>query len=517
MTRFPFHPLLFAMLPVLSMFAANPGQRAGHELTDSLGIVLAASALLLLMAWAVYRDGRKAALSVSVLLLVWWMQVEDETVGAWLGQKRYVMPLTYVAVLAWAVWLYRRRAPLTGLTGFANWAAVGTVLPPIIMLAVAGTRSPQASAATTPSIAAGAVTAKPDIYYVIFDRYGDHQTAAAYGLENDIDRYLTDKGFYVAPASRSNYMKTALSLASSLNAEYLDEVLRGREQSADWTPVYQHVWRHRVGAFLRSQGYSYTHLGSWYYPTRENPQATRNVNYYTAVPRAVLRLFDSETFAPVQRAFGPWLDDRLQNWHRVRRQLDDISKLVPTPGPKFVFLHVLVPHPPYVFDRDGSYVTKGQERKRSFAENYTNQVLAANAMIRRLVEAILRDSPSPPVIIVQGDEGPYPPGTGRETFDWRTATQTQLVEKTGILNAYYLPGADRGALYPTISPVNSFRVVFNAYFGANLPLLPDRTMRHVSDQQPFAFDDITPHLTKAGAGPRAEDPIRFLGVTDANR
>jgi hypothetical protein len=165
--------------------------------------------------------------------------------------------------------------------------------------------------------------------------------------------------------------------------------------------------------------------------------------------------------------------------------------MVPEPGPKFVFLHVLVPHPPYVFDRDGSYVTRAQERQRSFEENYMNQTLAANAMIRRLVDGILRESASPPVIIVQGDEGPYPPGTMADTFDWRTASLSQLRVRSGILNAYYLPGVKPGALYPTISPVNSFRVVFNTYFDTNLPLLPDRTIRHVSDLQPFAFDDIT--------------------------
>jgi hypothetical protein len=494
MTRFTFHPLLFAMLPVFSMFAANPGQRSGHELRDSLVIVVAAAGLLLLVTAAVYRDLRKAALAVSVLLLVWWLQVDDGSLGGWLRQQRFVMPVTYAAVLAWGVWLYRRRAPLTALTGFANWAALGAVLPPVLTLLMVGPQAAEANAARSP-IAAGTVRARPDIYYLVFDRYGDAETASAFGVEQHIDEYLASKGFYVPGASRSNYMKTVLSLASSLNADYLDEVLRGKDRTVDWAPVYQHVWRHRVGAFLRSQGYTYTHLGSWYYPTRENPQATRNVNYYTTVPRAVLRLFDSQTFSPVQRAFGPWLDDRLQNWHRVRRQVDDVTKLVATPGPKFVFLHVLVPHPPYVFDRDGSYVPKAQERKRSFHENYGNQVLAANAMIRQMVDTILRDSASPPVIIVQGDEGPYPPGTGREEFDWRTATHAQLLQKTGILNAYYLPGVDPAVLYPTISPVNSFRVVFNAYFGANLPLLPDRTLRQVSDFQPFAFDDITGVLT----------------------
>jgi hypothetical protein len=52
-------------------------------------------------------------------------------------------------------------------------------------------------------------------------------------------------------------------------------------------------------------------------------------------------------------------------------------------------------------------------------------------------------------------------------------------------------------LHPRLSPVNSFRVVFNTYFGARLPLLPDRTLRHVSDQQPFMFDDITGQLAAA--------------------
>jgi hypothetical protein len=499
MTRIPLHPLLFAVLPVLTMFAANPGQRLPHELPDALRVVVCAVGLLLLVVAAVYRDVRKAALWVSALVLVMlafdslYSAVENVSIGGWRpGGRRYVLPLTYLALGAWAVWLYRRQAPPARLTGFANMLALGAILPPAVILGIMNRSPVPETTATTDRIAAGTVTAKPDIYYLIFDRYGDEQTARAYGLENDIDEYLTDKGFYVAGASRSNYIKTVLSLSSSLNTEYLDEVVRGREQSSDWFPVYRHLWGHRVGAFFRSQGYTYTHLGSWYYPTSENPQATRNVNYYTVVPRKVLQLLDSVVFSPLERAVpSPWLNERLQNWHRVRRQVEDVLRLVPTPGPKFVLFHVLVPHPPYVFDRDLSYVTKDQERKRSFAENYTNQTLAANAMIRRLVDGILRDSPSPPVIIVQGDEGPYPPGTMADTFDWRTASAEQLRVRSGILNAYHLPGVDTRVLYPSISPVNSFRVVFNTYFGTNLPLLPDRTIRHVSDMKPFAFDDIT--------------------------
>jgi hypothetical protein len=66
------------------------------------------------------------------------------------------------------------------------------------------------------------------------------------------------------------------------------------------------------------------------------------------------------------------------------------------------------------------------------------------------------------VIILQGDHG-SPRAKGWEMT---------------ILNAYYLPDAQgRSRLYPSISPVNSFRVIFNAYFGADLPLLPDKAYR----------------------------------------
>lgn len=41
-----------------------------------------------------------------------------------------------------------------------------------------------------------------------------------------------------------------------------------------------------------------------------------------------------------------------------------------------------------------------------------------------------------------------------------------------ILNAYYLPGHAE-MLYPRVSPVNTFRLVFNAYYGGSYDILDD--------------------------------------------
>src|SRR6266849_1590823 len=64
----------------------------------------------------------------------------------------------------------------------------------------------------------------------------------------------------------------------------------------------------------------------------------------------------------------------------------------------------------------------------------------------------------------------------KEIMDHLTVAdqQTAVEQVMHILNAYYLPGGGSSALYDTITPANSFRVVFNYYFQAGLPLLEDK-------------------------------------------
>ena len=56
------------------------------------------------------------------------------------------------------------------------------------------------------------------------------------------------------------------------------------------------------------------------------------------------------------------------------------------------------------------------------------------------------------------------------------------------LNAYYMPGANI-LPYPTITPVNSFRMIFNDYFGQDLPLLEDVSF-YSSYDDPFSYKPI---------------------------
>jgi hypothetical protein len=420
-SRIPLHAHAIAIVPVLAMYGAQPGSMERGDVAGAIAATLAVTTALVLLAGAAYRDIRKGALFVSVVLAVFvavgalYAFIEyREIAGVRIGRRRYVVSMVYLAWAAFGIWLLRSRRSVATLTAFANIVTVGALLPPAVRMAqteLTG-RAPEGRRPLLPAVSTEVpATARPDIYYVIFDRYGNEETLRAFGVDNaPLFHYLESRGFFVARESRSNYINTFLSLSSSLNMTYLDEVAHLQDgDPQDWQPIHELVRRHRVGAFLRAQGYQYIHLGSWHPSTRDNPQATRNVNYYTFVPRSTMELLDNPLFEPIQRLLPtPLLDHRRQHWDRIVRQVNDAVALADEPGPKFVLLHLLVPHQPYVFDRDGSFVSREDENQRTRRQNYSNQVHAANGLIRQLVDGVLERSASPPVIIVQGDEGPYP-------------------------------------------------------------------------------------------------------------
>jgi phosphoglycerol transferase MdoB-like AlkP superfamily enzyme len=86
-------------------------------------------------------------------------------------------------------------------------------------------------------------------------------------------------------------------------------------------------------------------------------------------------------------------------------------------GPKYVFAHVVSPHPPFVFDQSGqpidsqrSYnIGDGDDYQGDLDEylvGYSGQVQFINHEMEQVIDAILANSSSPPIIIIQGDHGP---------------------------------------------------------------------------------------------------------------
>jgi hypothetical protein len=107
----------------------------------------------------------------------------------------------------------------------------------------------------------------------------------------------------------------------------------------------------------------------------------------------------------------------------------------------------------------------------NYTRGYRDEVTYLNQRMIAILDRILADSDTPPIIILQADHG----------HDLASAD-----DRMKILNAYYLPDDGQSLLYPAITPVNSFRVIFDRYFGGNFDLLKDRSFFSYY-QTPFEF------------------------------
>ena len=174
---------------------------------------------------------------------------------------------------------------------------------------------------------------------------------------------------------------------------------------------------------------------------------------------------------------------------------ESLKEIPAMEGDNFVFMHFLVPHPPFVFGPNGEMSRHDQAftlsdgtnysgTPRSYIKGYTEQVTYINQYLEETINYIINNSQTPPIIIIQGDHGP------RMGVNFKNPQKIDLDGHFGNLNAYYLPNVDHTALYSTITPVNSFRVVFNSCFGTKFELLPDESYLSTSIE-PFDFVNVT--------------------------
>jgi hypothetical protein len=174
---------------------------------------------------------------------------------------------------------------------------------------------------------------------------------------------------------------------------------------------------------------------------------------------------------------------------RVLFTLDQLKTLPDSYPPKFVFAHIVAPHPAFVFDENGPinedqpYTLEFNGTKEDYMKGYVGQLVFLNKRLEETIDAMLESSLTPPIIILQGDHGPG-------AILGKTKEETCLKERNSILNAYYLPGLQNNPVYETISPVNTFRTVFNEYFGTQFDILDDRTFFSSTDAA-FEFFDVT--------------------------
>ncbi len=501
------YPLLLGIYPAVGLISVNISQiifLAGLR-------TLLVSLLFSLVVYAVFcwriRDVHKAALLSAMFFLFFYFygHLYNEVKG-WeiynvlVGRHIVIFPLWVVIFGAggWLINKFIQDAKL--LTRVLNIISVVLVAIPIIQISIFEWKRdfpaaiPDARASQIEVNGRNGEKPSPDVYYIILDMYErDDMLLRDYDLDiSGFIQSLEDLGFYVPPCSQSNYGLTALSLSSSLNMNYLDQVVPDAIKKGDpnspnefYLELSNSIQDSLVRQTFEARGYKTISIqndvwwtqwsdADYFITDKSRPyEMVTNFNKITSFEILFLRTTALRVF---QEVGIKWLSPLVQKVEFPEKQHADLVLLafdelnhVPQniPGPKFIFAHILSPHDPYVFTPDGDFVITTNPDL-----GYPNQIQYLNKRILALVDNIIANSKTPPIIILQGDHG--------------KDNEVRLANFTAI----YFPDGKNVVLYPTITPVNIFRLLFDNYFGENLPLLPDKSFDSVV-YNTFRFEEVT--------------------------
>ncbi len=515
LAELPLHPFLIALYAVLFLYGQNLGEAKPGDIVlplvasiTGVGVVLAALSLI-------FRDVVWAAIVTSALAVLFFSYghvLEAIESAAITSGRLLVVWLVLGAIVLVAVWRVRR--PLAIANGRLNILA--TILVAVAIVPILAGQLGTASAgprSANPSPVPGEGSAGPDrdIYVIVVEDIGSEAILREqWGLEDDSPfEFLEELGFDRVAGAHTNYGKTGHALASMFNLEYLDELAEQMgPDSSDFGPVYDMVDKHAAGRFLKEHGYEYVHIGAWWDPTARSSIADVNLGLET--PSDFATAFLDTTMLPAITSrlarFGirigtQGLDaDELQ-YQSALTGFSALEASLARPGRTFVFAHFLVPHDPYVFAADGSFVTDDEQEERETERLFIDQARYTMTRVETIVRKALEGpDATDPIIVVTTDEGPNPLSFehDEDTYDWEQASVDDLREKLEIELALYLPGktAAEAGIHPGMSLVNTFRAIFDTYFGTSYGQLPDRSFIYPNKSHPYRLTDVTDRIAR---------------------
>ena len=504
------HPFLFAISPILLLFSHNVTQVLLDEIIRPVIIVICFTLLLWLLLTLIVRNSNKAGIIVSTFLILFFSYGHFFDVTRGLAVTGLIL---WGTLFAWVVsCTIMTRSNLHNPTIILNIVAAFLVAIPTGSAVYSIASAPRVSM----EIPINTTNLKkpdkcPDIYYIILDGYARADVLKDfYEYDNsEFLEYLAQKSFYVAANSRANYCQTNLSLASSLNLKYLDDLANqvGTE-TVNRKPLIRMIQNSYISAFLRQYGYVFVAFSSGYSGTE-----IRNADVYLTLPKWLTEFENvliNTTPIPVlqhrpqseSRRGDTLLAPGQYDLHRDRLLyiFDHLADMTAMDSPVFVFAHIIAPHPPFVFGEYGEPVEPN--RKFSFVDgshfmavgdreeyitNYSRQLTYVNQKITQTIDEIISNCREAPIIILQADHGPG------SMLDWSNPDKTDFRERMTILNAYYLPDGGQEELYSGITPVNTFRIILNHYFGTDYELLADESYFSIWDE-PYKFINVTAEL-----------------------
>ena len=364
------YPILLAAYPVLFLWSQNVGETQPNDVVGPIVIAMAVAALLTWLAGRLLGDRRRGALVVAPIVVGALMYGHVANLARPLHVPGLVQQAAWVALTGFA-FVAAIRLPVPKLAALDVFLTrVTTVLIVVTLVLIVpfqvGNLLDRSTVAADAQVQTDTSAQKRDVYYLVWDRYGsDRSFELRTGLKNDLTPWLQDHGFTTLPDSHANYVRTTISLATTLNMEHLDQLITPlNPDSRSFRPLDDLLLGPTVPRQFQALGYRYIHIGSWYDATDVDPSADVNYNWEGTSD------FLEQLYAA---SAGPALTKRLhlasvvpthseEHYEHAAFGLEKLDDMVDEPGPKFVFGHVLLPHPPYVFDTRRQPVHERRDR-----------------------------------------------------------------------------------------------------------------------------------------------------------
>lgn len=501
MRKIVFHPYLFSLYSILYLIQINikrvPFSASYRILVYQLAAVTLLFAFLRLLSKSWYRAGLVS--SIAFLLFDSFGHILSfftgkQFLGLIFGRADILAALWAAAFIIVGWWFIRKLANPKFLSEYFNIVSIILLIYPIVQIGnfylhqAYYKRQLDTEEFFKQYRLKPFVQRPPDIYYLILDEYGRADVLEeVLSFDNsNLIQFLLSRGFYIADNSHSNYSDTRLSLQSSLNFDYIKIA-----DKADDYLALEMIDHNRARGLFENTGYQFITFATDYAQTDINdsdyyfkPKNYINGFEFMYFLSSVLVFYVDDFYFPQSRAV-------ILNGFNHLKEIPEIDPNIP----KFVFAHIPAVHVPYVFGPNGELdqpwtlplpSTDPRVAREGYIRGYTGQIVYVNKLLKETIDTILSKSSTKPIIILQGDHGP------QSLFHF-SFENTCIKERMSILNAYYLPDSDFQMLYPSISPVNTFRFIFDQYFNTNFGLLDDRSYLTIKDDLSKIID-ITDQL-----------------------
>ncbi|MCQ3937557.1 MAG: hypothetical protein DPW18_10995 [Chloroflexi bacterium] len=339
-------------------------------------------------------------------------------------------------------------------------------------------KMPDWGAAPTPVLASTSKTQMqdyPDIYFIVFDEFSGFQPMREYWKNPKVDEFvafLKSTGFFVAEDSHSSSITTLHQMAERLNYEELPCCQKKYHEL-----YYEKIANNRVTSYLKSRGYSIVVIEELteFIEAAVPISADVSINHSTRDSVGDMVLFDEFGRLVAEnsmlRVYPPLYtlgDDlaRIEHKRFISTIANRIAGLNEVSSPKFVYVHLVFPHKPFMFDENGKVIPKRYQANWNY---YLDQYNYSMDVAVKIVETILANSDPerPPVIILQSDHGARNIKNKSTTI---TLENFPEEFKSNIMFALYAPGYDISTLPQDVKPINTFPIVFNFLFQDNIPL-----------------------------------------------